>query len=103
MKKFLIACVLFLTLMGFSIVLAPRAEAARVRGYWNSWGSWTDSYYRSRPNSLRYDNYNYRSYQPLYNNSYYYPTRNYSPRWYTPSWSDSDYYSGYSSGNLWGW
>ena len=82
---------LFISIILLGGLLLPAvSEAARVRGYYRSNGTYVEPYYRSSPNAYRYDN---RSYSggSLYNRSYSYPTRNYSSSWYTPQY---DY---------WGW
>jgi len=78
----------------FSVAL-PVAHAGYVSGYYRSNGTYVRPHYRSNPNGLRYDNYSYRSYQPLYNSSY----GKYSTyRWNTPSYYwQSNYYSGLNS------
>lgn len=64
-KTFLgVLSVLFLLTL---FILPSSAEAAvRVRGYYKpSTGSYVQSYYRSNPNSTRYDNYSTRgNYNP---------------------------------------
>ncbi len=80
MKKLLF----LLMLIGVLFLTVPAAKAYTVNGYFRSSGTYVSPYTRSLPNAYRYDNYGYRSYQPLYNSSYYTPTRNYSSSWYTP-------------------
>lgn len=89
MKKLFL--IFALALMIFALN-AQIALAGYVRGYYRSNGTYVQPYYRSNPNGLRYDNYSYKSYQPLFNNSY---GRYNTYKWNTPSWSwQSDYYTG---------
>jgi hypothetical protein len=61
-KLFLALVVVFLVLFASS----TKVEAVtRVRGYYRSNGTYVQSYYRTSPNSYRYDNYSYRgNYNP---------------------------------------
>lgn len=79
----------------FASVLSPVLAYTSVRGYYRSNGTYVNSYVRSAPNSLKYDNYSYKSYQPAYNNSYYKSTT--SNYYKTPSYyTDTNYYTGKS-------
>ncbi|MFC1645526.1 hypothetical protein ACFL08_05915 [Patescibacteria group bacterium] len=89
--------------VAFVFVGVNKADAGYVSGYYRSNGTYVSPYYRSNPNGLNYDNYSYRSNQPLYNNSY---GRYNTYKWNTPSYyTQSDYYSGYNSyrSNHYGW
>ncbi|MDP3093609.1 MAG: hypothetical protein Q8N16_02485 [bacterium] len=59
MKKYIIGGLFSLAiLLGGLSFFASTAEAARVRGYYKpSTGTYVQPYYRSSPNSTRWDNY----------------------------------------------
>lgn len=59
MRKFLFN--IFLVVIGILSVTSFAEAATRVSGYMRSNGTYVQSYYRSSPNSTRYDNYSYRS------------------------------------------
>lgn len=79
-----IAIFVSITIVGLVGLFSSADARSYVSGYTRSNGTYVNSYYRSSPNAYKFDNYSYKSYQPVYNNSYYYPTRNYSASWYTP-------------------
>ena len=83
MKKIILG----LILLGSLLFLHPAEARTSVRGYFRSNGTYVSSYYRSSANAYKWDNYSYKSYQPAYNRSYYYPTKSYSYSWYTPDYS----------------
>lgn len=91
MKKFVFMVTIVFCFLGLAISLYPKPAAAysRVSGYYRSSGTYIQPYYRSTPNAYKWDNYSYKSYQPRYNSSYYFPTKNYSSSWYTPDYSYS--------------
>jgi hypothetical protein len=72
------------------IGLSSGAGAYWVDGYYTSDGSYTNGYYRTPANGLRYDNYSYDG-GDLYNQSY----GSYGASWDTPAWyTDDSYYTG---------
>ena len=87
---------LFVALILFASVAVGSVNAyTTVRGYYRANGTYVNSYVRSNPNGIRYDNYSYKPYQPSYNPSYY--TTGHSSSYYTPSYyTDSNYYTGRS-------
>jgi hypothetical protein len=90
MKKLLI---ILAFVFSFLAIKTPVMAYVRVNGYYRSNGTYVNSYVRSNPNGLRYDNYGYTG-GSLYNNSYYSGYR-YNSSWYTPSYyTDSNYYTG---------
>ena len=84
----------FLGLLVFFSVSSSALAYVSVNGYYKSNGTYVNSYVRSSPNALKYDNYSYKSYQPAYNSSYYTTTSisQKTPSYYT----DPDYYTGKS-------
>lgn len=84
-----------LGLFVFLSVLSPALAYTTVKGYYKSNGTYVNSYVRSAPNAIKYDNYSYKSYQPSYNPSYYKATT--STYYKTPSYvTDRNYYTGKS-------
>jgi len=96
MKKLLVLLFAFLSLTFLAGSLG-QVQAGYVSGYFKSNGTYVQPYYRSNNNGLLYDNYSYKSYQPLYNSSYYkYNTY----KWTTPSYvTQPNYYYGLNSYN----
>lgn len=81
----------------FSLGLPFTIHAGYVNGYFKSNGTYVPGYYRSSPNTYKYDNYSYKAGSDLFNSSNSYPTKNYSSNWYTPSSvTQPDYYIGKS-------
>jgi hypothetical protein len=115
MRKLVALCLIGFSLIGIVAFFTPKEAKAyyRVNGYFRSNGTYVSPYYRSNPNAFRWDNYSYRSFQPLYNRSYTSPTRNYSSNWYTPDYSytwNSNRSNSYSTSytrpwysRLWSW
>lgn len=93
-KKLLFTLLTVGVLFSFSGAFGT-ANAYYVNGYVNSYGTYVDGYYRSRPNAYTYDNYSYT--EPTYSNgygyndSYYSSSYSYSSNWYTPSYYDYSY------------
>ena len=67
MKKALILIVAIFALALVVFIASPKAEAysSRVRGYYRSSGTYVQPYYRTSPNSYKFDNYSYKgNYNP---------------------------------------
>ena len=93
MKKLIVILLLVSVSFGF---FSSAFAYTSVKGYYRKNGTYVQSYVRSSPNALKYDNYGYSG-GSLYNKSYYAPTKNYSSSYYTPSYyTDSSYYQGKS-------
>lgn len=87
MKRILVVILTAIMLFAMS---APALADVWVNGYFRSNGTYVQGYWRSSPNAYKYDNYSWNwdtwdgDYRSLYNESYFYPTKNYSSDWYTP-------------------
>ncbi len=65
MKKILISIFLVIGLV-FSVVNLLEAKVSSVRGYFRSSGTYVQPYYRTSPNSTRFDNYSTKgNYNPF--------------------------------------
>lgn len=67
MRKIIVLLFAIATLFVTVSVASPKAEAYsyRVRGYYRSSGTYVQPYYRTSPNSYKYDNYSYKgNYNP---------------------------------------
>lgn len=90
--------ILFLTIFLIVILFinTTTIEAGWVNGYYRKDGTYVRGYYRSNPNGLKFDNYSFNYKQPLFNNSYFFPTKNYNYNWYRSSYLyQNDYWIGY--------
>ena len=72
MKKVLVLTIAIFSLTIGVLTSSPKAEAYsyRVRGYTRSSGTYVQPYYRTSPNSTRYDNYSYKNNYNPYSRKY---------------------------------
>ncbi len=95
MKKILLNIAIYIALLTIYLTFtSPALAYVTVGSYYRNNGTYVNSYVRSNPNALRYDNYGYTG-GSLYNKTYYTP--GYNSSWYTPSYyTDTNYYYGKS-------